>query len=388
MKRRSLLLALFLVFLCQIPASAHYFEDPVYLWMDGRYLYSDAAPYIKQSRTMVPLRVISENFGYDVSWDGNTRTVTIRKDSASPAVSLVIGEKVIFGSESFAGRPVFMDSAAEIKDDRTFVPLRAVAELFGHPVDWDGNARTAVIGTGYTSPYVRPFNPRMISLTFDGVKHGDVYGFAYRDGRLFVDFTDLAHSLNLKTNVEQGIFSGDDPDDLCITLTEPNGRSLTFDGRYITSSDGLNFGEADTYHYLIVDGRIFVSLEAYADFNHLKLTFENNTVSLTTDTRRDIYPIQFSVYPNDLNGPTTYHENPIFAVYWNGSRYVLSSLSPDGSVDSELNLATYMDYIYTDEFDEFLRETPEKYHRYFDFGYNNHFLLTLRGHLVSGFMAD
>ncbi|RIE17246.1 copper amine oxidase N-terminal domain-containing protein [Candidatus Cryosericum septentrionale] len=37
----------------------------------------DAAPYIKNSRTMVPLRVISESFGGDVVWDPALRTITI-----------------------------------------------------------------------------------------------------------------------------------------------------------------------------------------------------------------------------------------------------------------------------------------------------------------------
>jgi plastocyanin len=37
----------------------------------------DAAPYIKNSRTMVPLRVISESFGGDVAWDPSLRTITI-----------------------------------------------------------------------------------------------------------------------------------------------------------------------------------------------------------------------------------------------------------------------------------------------------------------------
>src|SRR5450830_459717 len=37
----------------------------------------EAAPYIKNSRTMVPLRVISESFGGDVAWDPAFRTITI-----------------------------------------------------------------------------------------------------------------------------------------------------------------------------------------------------------------------------------------------------------------------------------------------------------------------
>ncbi|MDO5478283.1 MAG: discoidin domain-containing protein, partial [Clostridia bacterium] len=35
------------------------------------------SPIIKDSRTFIPLRFISENLGYDVAWDGETRTITI-----------------------------------------------------------------------------------------------------------------------------------------------------------------------------------------------------------------------------------------------------------------------------------------------------------------------
>lgn len=41
------------------------------------------APYIKNERTMMPLRYIGEALGYDVKWDGTTRTITIDSDTTS-----------------------------------------------------------------------------------------------------------------------------------------------------------------------------------------------------------------------------------------------------------------------------------------------------------------
>ncbi len=43
----------------------------------GNIIALDAAPYIKKSRSMVPLRVISESFGGDVAWDAAKHTITI-----------------------------------------------------------------------------------------------------------------------------------------------------------------------------------------------------------------------------------------------------------------------------------------------------------------------
>lgn len=37
----------------------------------------DTAPIIINDRTMLPIRFIAENFGYNVSWDGSTQTVTL-----------------------------------------------------------------------------------------------------------------------------------------------------------------------------------------------------------------------------------------------------------------------------------------------------------------------
>ena len=45
--------------------------------INGKIIALDAAPYIKNSRTMVPLRVISESFGGDVAWDAINHIITI-----------------------------------------------------------------------------------------------------------------------------------------------------------------------------------------------------------------------------------------------------------------------------------------------------------------------
>jgi len=45
--------------------------------VNGKIAELDAAPYIVNSRTLVPIRFISETFGAEVVWDGSTKTVTI-----------------------------------------------------------------------------------------------------------------------------------------------------------------------------------------------------------------------------------------------------------------------------------------------------------------------
>ncbi|MEZ4812283.1 MAG: copper amine oxidase N-terminal domain-containing protein [Caldisericia bacterium] len=61
----------------------------MYLWIgkesaiiNSQMVELDAAPIIRNGRTLVPLRVISENLGAEVAWDGQTRTVTIKMEMA------------------------------------------------------------------------------------------------------------------------------------------------------------------------------------------------------------------------------------------------------------------------------------------------------------------
>ena len=50
-------------------------DDRVYI-NDTRY-NAQVAPIIKDGRTFIPLRFVSENMGYKVAWDGETQTITI-----------------------------------------------------------------------------------------------------------------------------------------------------------------------------------------------------------------------------------------------------------------------------------------------------------------------
>lgn len=103
-------------------------------------VYSDVYPYIKNSRTYVPIRFIAEELGYDVKWDGPNKKVTMTSDGTT--VELTIGSNKMMVN----GKAVLLDAPAEIRDDRTFVPLRAIAEAFGEKVDYSSDYRAVYIG--------------------------------------------------------------------------------------------------------------------------------------------------------------------------------------------------------------------------------------------------
>ena len=82
----------------------------------------DAKPFISNSRTLVPLRFIVEAIGGDVQWDGDKRVVTV--NSHGRELILPIDSKKI----TVDGKDIAIDQAAIIKGDRTYVPIRFIAE--------------------------------------------------------------------------------------------------------------------------------------------------------------------------------------------------------------------------------------------------------------------
>ncbi|WP_304018226.1 copper amine oxidase N-terminal domain-containing protein [Fenollaria timonensis] len=103
-------------------------------------VFSDVAPYIKNSRTYVPIRFIAEELGFDVKWDAKTKKVSMSDGKST--VELTIGSKTMLVN----GKKVKLDAPAEIKDQRTFVPLRAIAEAFGKKVEYSNDYRAVCIG--------------------------------------------------------------------------------------------------------------------------------------------------------------------------------------------------------------------------------------------------
>ncbi len=113
--------------------------DEIVVFLNGERMSFDSEPYIENGTTRVPMRAIFEGLGAEVDWDGDAKTVAARKDGTE--IKLVIGEEtaLINGEENKLLVP------AEIKENRTMVPLRFVSKALGAKVDWDGETRTITI---------------------------------------------------------------------------------------------------------------------------------------------------------------------------------------------------------------------------------------------------
>ncbi|MDU5806298.1 MAG: stalk domain-containing protein [Peptoniphilus harei] len=103
--------------------------------VNGQTKKMDAKPFISNSRTLVPLRFIIEAIGGDVQWDGDNRLVTV--NSHGKNIILPIDSKKI----TVDGKEIAIDQAAIIKGDRTYVPIRFIAENLDMNVNYIHESR-------------------------------------------------------------------------------------------------------------------------------------------------------------------------------------------------------------------------------------------------------
>lgn len=110
-------------------------------YIDGNKIYYDQVPIIQNGRTLVPVRAIFEAIGATVYWDGDTRTVTAKKDGIT--VSMVIDDV----NATKNGQMVVIDVPAQIANGRTLVPARFAAECFDLDVEWNGDMKKVLLNT-------------------------------------------------------------------------------------------------------------------------------------------------------------------------------------------------------------------------------------------------
>jgi len=120
----GIFLALFLVL-----AAAPAYAANIQIKIDGVAVASDVEPEIVDNRTMVPVRVISENLGVSVNWAHPT--VTFIKDN----MKVVLDVKRSTAVKN--GETATVDVKPYIKNNRIMVPLRFIAETFGCDVSYE-----------------------------------------------------------------------------------------------------------------------------------------------------------------------------------------------------------------------------------------------------------
>lgn len=123
--------------------------------------FTDAYPFIDDAgRTQVPVRFIAEELGYDVQWheksmdyrngavsigsdilttkyNGKTAYMTLWLFIGSTDLTISYEDGPTTSNRHYLGREdIYMDTTATIKNGRTYIPLRYIAEALGYTVEW------------------------------------------------------------------------------------------------------------------------------------------------------------------------------------------------------------------------------------------------------------
>ncbi|MBP3360430.1 MAG: copper amine oxidase N-terminal domain-containing protein [Clostridia bacterium] len=105
--------------------------------LNGKYLDFDGV--IVNDRTLVPMREIIEGYGGVVDW--NADNTTVRAEIDGKVIELAIGSNIM----KTDGTEKELDVPAQIINDKTMLPLRAVSEEIGAKVDWDERIKCVYI---------------------------------------------------------------------------------------------------------------------------------------------------------------------------------------------------------------------------------------------------
>ncbi len=116
-------------------------------------IFEDQNAKIVNDVTLVPARGVFEAMGNTVEWDGENRQVTVKASTEVVQVLITIDSDVmeVTTYKSIFERTteeVTLEVPAQIINDRTMIPLRAVSEAFDCDVEWDAENYAVVITTG------------------------------------------------------------------------------------------------------------------------------------------------------------------------------------------------------------------------------------------------
>jgi hypothetical protein len=108
--------------------------------------FSDAQPVIVNSRTMIPLRGLFEQLGYNISWNSATKTATLSKSGKDSIVLIVDDNNIYTGNKT-----IYSDVPPQIIGNRMYLPLSAVGDAANIEVSWDSETKTVTLADKNTA---------------------------------------------------------------------------------------------------------------------------------------------------------------------------------------------------------------------------------------------
>lgn len=130
--------------LTMLISSAVYAKD-IMVIINGEQLVTDTAPQLVNERTMLPMRAVFEALGADVTWIGEDELIVVTNNDCM--IVMKIGSNILSLQKIMDDKPIIieLDAAPYIFNERTMIPVRAVAEALNAAVDWNGDTSVVTI---------------------------------------------------------------------------------------------------------------------------------------------------------------------------------------------------------------------------------------------------
>ncbi len=114
-------------------------------YVNGAQKAMDTAPFIREGRTLLPIRFITESIGANTAWNNDERKVTITLNEKT--IELWIGQNYarVNGENKSIDPANTTVTPIIVEPGRTMLPLRFISENLGAKVDWDSASREVTV---------------------------------------------------------------------------------------------------------------------------------------------------------------------------------------------------------------------------------------------------
>lgn len=114
-------------------------SEPIGIQYEGSALVLSSNPIMRENHVMLPLRALSETFGYHVDWNQELKRIQV--SNGSKIITLYLNSQ----QADVDGHIVEMDLEPIAIQGVTYVPIRFVSENLGYNVTWDSTKRQVIL---------------------------------------------------------------------------------------------------------------------------------------------------------------------------------------------------------------------------------------------------
>ncbi len=145
LNRRSATLTLLFFFLFLIitalspTAAARADSGDIRISVNGQLLAPDVLPTLQEGHLLVPMRLLAEALGANVTWNDSNGTALV--STRETGIALKVNNREVVKN----GQTLTIEAPAQIKQGRLLVPLRFLAESLGAEVAWNQNIPAVAI---------------------------------------------------------------------------------------------------------------------------------------------------------------------------------------------------------------------------------------------------